>query len=315
MRMQSLALAATMRWDQSSRFRDSVITPHPVLRHLPHLAQWMPNLPLTTADSAPLPTENGAVIFPAILITCGRRMAGVSIALKRRAAALGKSIKTVHIQDPRLNPALFDVLIVPQHDPARGPNVIVTKAALNRLTKAVITKAATALPPHLQTISPPRVAVLLGGDNKRYKIAPEMAENMCMQLEGFATATGASLLLVPSRRCPPDLLGRLQNSVKNSICLTDGPDTQNPYPGVLGIVEAVIVTADSVNMVSEAASTGLPVMIASWTTETGRIAAFHEVMRSAGHTVTLARNIPKTKFPRLDENAAICQQVTALLSF
>ena len=54
-------------------------------------------------------------------------------------------------------------------------------------------------------------------------------------------------------------------------------DDANPYP-ILGIADAVIVTSDSVNMASEAALTGKPLLIAAWQPETGRIAAFHQAM-------------------------------------
>jgi mitochondrial fission protein ELM1 len=47
-------------------------------------------------------------------------MAGISMALKARAKQQGAQLTTIHLQDPRLDPAYFDILIVPHHDPARG---------------------------------------------------------------------------------------------------------------------------------------------------------------------------------------------------
>ena len=40
-------------------------------------------------------------------------MAGMSIALKARARRDGADMTTIHLQDPRLDPAYFDMLIVP----------------------------------------------------------------------------------------------------------------------------------------------------------------------------------------------------------
>ena len=37
----------------------------------------------------------------------------VSIALKARANQAGAEMTTIHLQDPRLSPAFFDMLIVP----------------------------------------------------------------------------------------------------------------------------------------------------------------------------------------------------------
>ena len=43
--------------------------------------------------------------------------------------------------------------------------------------------------------------------------------------------------------------------------LWDG-EGENPYFGLLGLADFLVVTCDSVNMVSEAASTGKPVYVA-----------------------------------------------------
>ena len=95
MRYQTLALAAIMRWDQSPAFRDIVVAPHPLLRHLPRLGRWAPNVPLVQDQNGPLTNISD---YPRILVTCGRRMAGISMALKTRANRDGASITTIHLQ-------------------------------------------------------------------------------------------------------------------------------------------------------------------------------------------------------------------------
>ena len=89
---------------------------------------------------------------------------------------------------------------------------------------------------------------------------------------------------------------------------------KNPYPGILGVADAIIVTSDSINMVSEAAITGKPILIAQWQRETGRINAFHNAMMKAGHTAPLGDHLPKTTFKNLYEMQSILQQVITLLS-
>ena len=88
---------------------------------------------------------------------------------------------------------------------------------------------------------------------------------------------------------------------------------QNPYPGVLEIADAIIVTSDSINMASEAAYTGKPVLIAPWTEESGRIAKFHDNMQIAGHTATLDGLLSEKKCVQLNEKAWIKEKVTSLL--
>jgi hypothetical protein len=82
----------------------------------------------------------------------------------------------------------------------------------------------------------------------------------------------------------------------------------------LEIVEATIVTSDSVNLTSEAAITGKPVLIAKWQDETGRIGTFHNSMSKAGHTMQLDNSIPKRAFTPLYEMPKILSQVISLLS-
>ena len=111
MRHQTLALAAIMNWDQSPAFHDIVVTPHPLLRHLPRLGRWAPNLPLVQNQNSPLAKIAKMKDFPSIMVTCGRRVAGISMALKTRAKRAGANMTTIHLQDPRLDPAYFDMLI------------------------------------------------------------------------------------------------------------------------------------------------------------------------------------------------------------
>ena len=313
MHFQALALAAIMKWDQSSAFSDIVVKPHPILQRLPRLGRWAPNLPVVKNQNSPLAKIGKTKNFPSIMLTCGRRVAGISMALKTRAKRAGADMTTIHLQDPRLNPAFFDILIVPQHDRARGNNVIVTKGALNQMSQTHIATSANTVPQFWQTAKFPRVVVMIGGNNRRYKISYDMTTHMAQQLAAFATTNNANLFLVPSRRCPDTVFKHLQTALPRHHCMSTTNDQPAPYPGILATADAVIVTSDSINMVSEAASTGKPVLIAYWRPETGRIAKFHQTMRDNNHTEPLTRFWPTRPFATLDESVVIRQQVHALL--
>ncbi|MGB1953080.1 MAG: ELM1/GtrOC1 family putative glycosyltransferase, partial [Candidatus Puniceispirillum sp.] len=113
MRLQSLALAEAMGWTAAPGFREIIVTPRQPLRSLPRLGR-IPMLASHLPVSTPaLPNADGG--FPDLLVTCGRRMAGLSIAMRHRARIAGQPMKTIHIQDPRLDPACFDILLVPAH--------------------------------------------------------------------------------------------------------------------------------------------------------------------------------------------------------
>ena len=65
---------------------------------------------------------------PKIVITTGKRMAGVSLALK---SILQENVKTIHIQNPKLPFEYFDLLLIPEHDNVTAKNIIQTKGALS----------------------------------------------------------------------------------------------------------------------------------------------------------------------------------------
>ena len=191
--------------------------------------------------------------------------AGYALAMRGRAARDGHTTQIIHLQDPKLSPRLFDALIVPQHDRARGDNVLVTTGSLNRLTLTSIQKAMMDLPSRwLGAAKRTSVTVMLGGDNRRYAITAEMVDGMANRLASLARTSGAQLLVVASRRTPDGLIERLASQLPPDQVMLPKPDEPNVYPGVLGRGQAVIVSADSVNMASEAAITGKPVMIAPW---------------------------------------------------
>jgi len=326
MRLQALALATAMQRTRPGWTLDEfTVAPHGLIRALPRLAATMPGLPLYGAKrGAALQRRPHAGRYPDILITCGRRMAGYALALQRRARADGRIMKLVHIQDPRLPPAMFDALVVPRHDPARGPNVLVTTGSLNRLTLADIKTAMMEMPSRwLSTTRGMSVAVMLGGDNRRYRVSEAMAGRMADRLTDFASATGALLIPVASRRTPELVIDRLAAALPPDRVMLPQKDEPNVYPGVLGMAQAVIVTSDSVNMASEAAITGKPVMIAPWpdagpenpSGETGRIRAFHDAMFAARHTAALTPAMPSGAFERLDEMDGLTGQLLELLGY
>ena len=324
MRAQAVALAAALRRARPNWSSDEfTISPHRLIRTLPRLAATIPGLPLYAATGeAALRRRPHAGHYPDILITCGRRMAGYALALRRRAGGDGRRMQVVHVQDPRLPPRLFDALVVPRHDRARGPNVLVTTGSLNRLTLTDIKTAMMEMPSRwLRATRGMSVAVMLGGDNRRYRVSEAMAGRMADMLTDFAGATGALLLPVASRRTPELVIERVTAALPPDRVMLPRKDEPNVYPGVLGMAQAVIVTSDSVNMASEAAITGKPVMIAPWldagpdnpSGESGRIRAFHDTMFAARHTVPLTAAMPSGAFERLDEMDGLTENLLQLL--
>ena len=80
---------------------------------------------------------------------------------------------------------------------------------------------------------------------------------------------------------------------------------------MLAWADRIIVSADSVNMVSEACATGKPVHAFSVEPVRGKLADFHEALREGGHLVPLQASASHST-PPLRELAAVAARITAI---
>ncbi len=219
---------------------------------------WFPShvvpLPLSklSKESNPLSPP-----WPHVLITCGRRSVSLALAIKK--ASLGHTY-CIHIQDPRVHPHHFDLIICPEHDNLCGDNVIQTQAALHCIDQAALKAGYKDFKEVLEVYPSPRVCVLLGGSTNNYRLTLKATEQMAEQLLEFKKAHQASLFISPSRRTGEKNIALLQSFFQHEphVMLWDLKQV-NPYLGFLAWADYCVVTNDSVNMISEAMATGKPI--------------------------------------------------------
>lgn len=197
--------------------------------------------------------------WPDILIATGRLSVPASLYVRRQSRKDGQSTFTVQIQDPVISPDNFDLVIAPMHDALKGANVITTIGALHRVTPDKLAREAdiAAFP----TFSPPRIGVLVGGANAAYAFGEDEAKGLGSQLRELGRRMGASLLVTPSRRTGEGNIAALRSGLAGTRSFVWDGTGENPYFGILGLSDFLIVTADSVNMISEACASGKPVYI------------------------------------------------------
>ena len=227
-------------------------TPAPPWRHVP--AAWLtPPLRALARGSDPLQPP-----WPDLLIAGGRRAAGLTLRLRRSARCF-----TVFVQDPRSAPEGFDLVVAPRHDGLSGPNVIVTRTALHRVTPTRLAAARRQFAPLLEGLPRPLVAVLVGGASRRHRFDPADGASLGRSLAAMVADAGASLALTASRRTPPASMEALTQALAGvPLHLWRGAG-ENPYFGYLAAADAIVVTGDSVSMTSEACATGKPVYVAA----------------------------------------------------
>jgi hypothetical protein len=223
--------------------------------------------------------------WPDLLIACGRRRVAPALAVREASRRTGgPGTFTVYVQDPRIDPARFDLVIAPAHDRVAGANVVACLGSLNGLTPERLDAAAEAARARFATLPRPLAAVLVGGPSRAYRMGGAEMRVLGERLAALDRATGCGLAAVPSRRTGAANLAALRGSLAGSgAYLWDGTG-DNPYLGLLALADALIVTCDSVNMTTEAAATGKPVYVAMFEGRSARFEAFHGAMRANGHT-------------------------------
>ncbi|MGB8839782.1 MAG: mitochondrial fission ELM1 family protein, partial [Aliidongia sp.] len=221
-------------------------------------------------------------------------------ALAVRDAANGGCL-AVQIQDPKIAPRHFDLMLIPEHDKVRGPNVMVTRGAVHRVTAAKLAEAADHWRPLLAHLPTPRVAVLIGG-NGAYKLTAERMAALCATLATLAR-NGAGLMVTPSRRTGAAAERMLKEALAGLPAeIWDGTG-DNPYFGYLALADHVVATADSVSMITEASATGKPVHILQLPGGSAKFARFHAAMAAAGITRHFAGRLDDWSYPRRDDTA------------
>jgi len=218
------------------------------------------SLTLPRLDRLRAGSDELAPPWPRLLIACGRKSIGLALAIRRASEG---GCFTVYLQDPRIDPARFDLVIAPAHDRVRGANVVLTRGAPSRVTPARLDEARARFDRLLRPLPRPLVAVLLGGRTRHHPFAPEEAARLGDRLARLAAELGAGLAITASRRTPPDSLRAFRAALGPAKALIYDGTGENPYFGYLAHAEAIVVTADSVNMISDAGSTGRPVYVAA----------------------------------------------------
>jgi uncharacterized protein len=237
--------------------------------------------------------------WPDLVIGCGRHAAMPVLALRR---ASGGHTLAVQIQDPRVGRGEFDAMFVPEHDRLRGPRVVVTRGAIHRVTAARLAAERRRFPA-LEKLPRPVLGVLIGGANRAYRFGLRRLAEIADAIAALLRTEGGAAVVTPSRRTGPAGVALLRERLAGlPVEVWDGSG-DNPYFAYLAVADALLVTADSISMVSEAAATGKPVHILELTGGDVKFARFHRAMREAGITRPFAGRIERWSYVPPDDTA------------
>ena len=210
---------------------------------------WFLKRTLTEASFGKLERKYGDLV-----ISCGTGTEAVNLILARENGA-----KSCYIQKPQYGQRRFSVVLVPQHDRTRPhANTFRTVGALS-LVKAQ--------DPETDHSVRQRIAGLLVGGPSRHGPWDQVAfEKMLLKLRSLLEHNNMHLMATTSRRTDPSSEDAIRKTFQDShLCqrLVIANETNPPdaYQEILTQSDLLIVTLDSISMISEAVSTGKPVLV------------------------------------------------------
>ncbi len=252
--------------------------------------------------------------WPNLVVACGRRSIPLALGIKK---ASGGKTMAVYVQYPIGAVRFFDLVVSMRHDGLAGPNVLVVDTAIHRITREKLAAARLEWQARFADLPRPLISVILGGRNRSFRFTPAIADTLINQLQALIATEGAGLLITPSRRTEPEIAARFKtfaDTNPSSVRFWNG-EGDNPYFGMLALSDALIVTEDSVSMVSEALAAGKPVATVPLAGTAKRHQAFITHLIEKGAVTRFDGTLPvKSGTVLPDDIAQAAQTIRALLA-
>jgi len=161
-----------------------------------------------------------------------------------------------------------DIIVsYPYHNNDDLPNLLLCEAVSNRITKEHLNEAKLIWKNDFLSFFErgPVIGLLVGGDigDKRRVFSQKTAADLGARVNRIADKMNGSILVSMSARTSHECKNIICSKITVPSYVYDPKSTlgDNPYFGILGSVDYIIVTADSISMCCEAASSGKPVYI------------------------------------------------------
>lgn len=250
-RGQVRALAEALGWPSETKvlnYRKQVVLPHVL---------GQSTLRGITADSA----AKLVAPWPDLVISSGVRNEPVCRWIREQS---GGKTRYVHVGRPWASLDKFDLVVTtPQYRVPEHPNVLHNMLTLHSVGEARLSQARDEWQSAFTDLPRPHFAVIAGGDSGPFTLGPKAATRLGLEASRMVSARGGSLLVSTSSRTSKEAVSALQEAitVPNYFYRWKPADKENPYMGILAWADRLIVTGDSIAMLSEACATGKPVMV------------------------------------------------------
>jgi mitochondrial fission protein ELM1 len=243
--------------------------------------------------------------WPRLVIACGWRSIPFVLAIKRLSE--GRTF-AVQVQNPRVAPEHFDLVVPPEHDRLAGANVVATVGSPNRITGEKLEEAAGPWRARFEALPHPRVGVLIGGRSRAHRFAPRDAQELAARLRKLSEE-GAGLIVTPSRRTGEEQTRIIARALEGTRSFVWDGKGDNPYFAILALSDAFLVTSDSTNMLTEAAATGKPVHMVALAGGRAKFDRLHASLVERGIARPFDGHIGTWSYAPLNETARVAAEI------
>ena len=240
-----------------------------------------------------------------IIISCGRKSVIPSIYLKKK---LKNKIINIHIQNPKVSLKNFDFIVTPEHDSLEGPNVLTTKGAIHYLRNHELNENGNYLRAKINKEK--IVSFIVGGPNKYYDYRDETLDSIFLRLRNNFINNGYQLIFIPSIRTPKNIIDKAKTFFNHDQIIIEDVD-KKAYLSSLKLADHIVVTCDSISMISEAAMTGKPIYVAQMPSikKNYRFKKFFELFKSLHIIKDLENSIEHWNYKKLNETDKISSYI------
>jgi mitochondrial fission protein ELM1 len=158
--------------------------------------------------------------------------------------------------------------------------------------------------------------VLLGGSSAHARFDRSAFEVLASKLEVSLARDEGSVLITTSRRTPTELVSALRHRYVETpgVVWCGEADGANPYAGLLAWADRIVCSPDSVNMVSEACATRVPVHVFDPSRVSGRPRRFLDELLARGRIRAMDTTLAPFAVEPLRETARVAAIVRERLA-
>jgi len=244
--------------------------------------------------------------WPDIWVAAGR--ASLPLSARARAWSGGRTF-VVQTQHPGTATPRLDLVIPPLHDELAGANVFPILGSPTRANDRDFAQALATFGARIEPLPRPRVALLVGGKSAAHDLPPERARAMAAEVAAAVGQAGGSVLVSFTRRTPAPARRRLSEGLGGLPGWIWDGSGENPYFAFLAAADIILVTEDSVNLATDAATTGKPVHVLAMVGGGRKFERFHADLAARGVARPFDGRLATWSYAPLDETRRAAAEV------